>query len=80
MQKLEKKDGVIKWTKPEPDGFSVREFIPLEVEVVDNNTIHLKVKGAISEVETIYCFLINDTELDSQVFNDAESFINHLNN
>lgn len=74
MQKLDKVKGLVKWVKPEKYGFTQRENLVVEAyEVIDENTIHIAFENL-----GAFCFLVNDTELNSKVFNNSDELIAEL--
>ena len=76
MQKLTKKNGLITWVKPEPKGFLQRENLSINyIEIVDENTVHIGFEDL-----GLFCFLVDDTELNGIIYNNSEEFINALNN
>lgn len=81
MQKLTLNNGNVVWEKPKE---FKKEFIisrineDLDIEIVDENTIHLKLISIETNKNNVYCFLANDTSLNGVLYNNSEELKNQL--
>ncbi len=74
MQKLTTDNGLVKWVKPEKFGNLTRENLQITgYEIVDEITIHVEFFDL-----GLFCFLVDDTELNGIVYINSDELIAEL--